>query len=71
MKKTYYCAMAEFYDNGTVLTAIATRICREKPQNRAGINPIMRFSNAWFETEAEAAGHLATVGGLSMNGRAA
>jgi hypothetical protein len=53
-KKTFYCAMAEFYTNGTVKTAISTHEYREKPRNREGSNPIMRFSNIWFESMAEA-----------------
>jgi hypothetical protein len=52
-KKTYYCVMAEFYANGTAQAAITTRICREKPRNRDGSNPIMRFSNTWLETEVK------------------
>jgi hypothetical protein len=70
-KKTFYCAMAEFYTNGTVLTATATRVCKEKPLNREGNNPIMRFSNIWFETEAEAAEHLSAVKALPAEGSAA
>jgi hypothetical protein len=70
-KTTFYCVMVEFYINETVKTAITTRMCKEKPQNRADINPIMHFSNTWFETEAEAAGYLAEVKGVSKDGRAA
>jgi hypothetical protein len=70
-KKTFYCVMAEFYANGTVQAAIITHNCKEKPRNREGINPIMRFSNAWFETEVEAAERLSAVKGLSPNGSAA
>jgi hypothetical protein len=70
-KKTFYCVMAEFYADGTVKTALTARVCREKPRNRQGSNPIMRFSNTWFETGAEAAEYLATVKALPAEGSAA
>jgi hypothetical protein len=70
-KRTFYCVMAEFYADGTAQTAVITRLCREKPRNREGINPIMRFSSAWFETEAAAATYLSAVKGLFLSGSAA
>jgi hypothetical protein len=71
MKQTFYCVMAEFYANGTVITAVTTRVCREKPRNSAGIKPIMRFSNTWFEAEPEAADYRAAVKALPAAGIAA
>ena len=70
-KKTFYCVMVEFNANGTVKSAIASRLCREKPRNTMRVLPFMTAYTDWFETEAEAAERLAAVKGLSLNGCAA
>jgi hypothetical protein len=53
-KKTFYCVMAEFFANGTVNTAIAIRVCREKPRNTMRKLPFLAAYTDWFETMAEA-----------------
>jgi hypothetical protein len=55
-KQTFYGVIAEFYADGTVKTAITTRVCKEKPRNREQKNPIAHGYNRWFDTldEAEA-----------------
>jgi hypothetical protein len=33
IKKTFYCVMSEFYDDGTVKAAMFNRECGEKPES--------------------------------------
>jgi hypothetical protein len=61
MKKTFYCVMVEFYDNGTVKPAITTRVCREKPRNTMRVQPFLTAYIDWFESMADAEGFLAKV----------
>lgn len=51
---TYYGVMSEFYDDGTVKTAITTRQCREKPRNTSRELPIMDAYIDWFDTRTAA-----------------
>jgi hypothetical protein len=61
MKKTseFYCVMAEFYADGTVKTAITTRICGKKPQDTLQELPFLTAYNDWFESRAQAEAYLA------------
>jgi hypothetical protein len=59
MKKTFYCVMTEFYDNGTVKAAMISRECREKPKNSFRELPRMDAYNDWFDTPEEAGEFLA------------
>jgi hypothetical protein len=59
MKKTFYCVMSEFYDDGTVNAAMFSRECREKPQNSFRSVPKMDAYNDWFDTPEEARAFLA------------
>jgi hypothetical protein len=59
MKKTYYCVMSEFYDDGRVIAAIISRECEEKPKSTFRSLPRMDAYHDWFDTEAEAAAFLA------------
>jgi hypothetical protein len=45
MKKTFYCVMSEFYDDGTVNAAIISRECREKPRKKRSLPLRFRQSN--------------------------
>jgi hypothetical protein len=58
-KKTFYYVMAEFYADGTVKTAVITRVCREKPRNTMRELPFMTAYTDWFESMAEAEAFLA------------
>jgi hypothetical protein len=58
-KKTFYCLMAEFYADGTVKTALTTRVCREKPRNTMRKLPFLTAYADWFESMAEAEAFLA------------
>jgi hypothetical protein len=58
-EQTFYCVMAEFYRNGTVKAAIATRVCREKPRNTMRVLPIMTAYTTWYESRSEAEALLA------------
>jgi hypothetical protein len=57
MKKTFYCVMSEFYDDGRVKAAMVSRECKEKPNDSYRSLPRMDAYNDWFNTleEAEAA----------------
>jgi hypothetical protein len=59
--KTYFCVMSEFYRDGKVKTGLKTRRCKEKPYNQSRFLPRMDAFYDWFETEAEASAHLASV----------
>ena len=59
MKKTFFCAMSEFYDNGTVKTAITSRVCNAKPVSTSRRFPGMVAHMDWFGSEAEARDFLA------------
>ena len=48
---TFYCLMSEFYDNGSVKTAIISRECREKPQNSCRELPFADCYKDWYDTE--------------------
>jgi len=49
MKKTFYCVMSEYYENGTVKTAIITRACKIKPKDKSRTLPFMTAYTDWFE----------------------
>jgi hypothetical protein len=59
MKKTFYCVMSEFYDDGRVNAAMISRECGEKPQN--SFRHVFRLDtyNDWFNTKEEAEAFLA------------
>jgi hypothetical protein len=65
MKKTYWCAMSEYYLDGTVKAAMISRACKEKPKNSHRRIPIMNAYHDWFDTEAEA--HAAVLAVLALN----
>jgi hypothetical protein len=54
MKKTFYRVMAEFYADGSVKTAVTTRVCKKKPQDTMRVLPFLTAYNDWFESMAEA-----------------
>jgi hypothetical protein len=53
-KKTFYCVMVEFYADGTVKTAVTTRVCGEKPRSTMRELPFQTAYTDWFESMAEA-----------------
>jgi hypothetical protein len=59
MKKNFYCAQAEFYENGNCLLHVNERLCKEKPRNQFRQTPIGDFCMDWFETREQAEAFLA------------
>ena len=71
MKKTFYCVMSEFYDNGAVKAAIIDRQCKEKPQNRERDFPCWTAFQDWFETQGEAESFREEVKAMEIQGAVA
>lgn len=61
VKKTFYCVMSEFYDDGTVKAAMISRVCEEKPKGSCRRLPKMEAYNIWFDTEPKAAAYMTEV----------
>ena len=54
MKKTFYCVMSEFYEDGTVKAAITQSKRREKPRDSIRRLPFADCHRDWYETEQAA-----------------
>jgi len=54
MKKTYYCVMSEFYDDGTVKACMLYSNREEKPEGGFMSTPIADCYKDWYETKAAA-----------------
>jgi hypothetical protein len=52
--KTYYSVMTEFYDNGTVKAAMASRVRKKKPNNQSWSTSIADCYIDCFEDKDEA-----------------
>jgi hypothetical protein len=61
MKKTFYCVMSEFYDDGRINAAIISRECGEKPHD--SFRHVFRMDAYcdWFDSWKEAEAFLAGV----------
>jgi hypothetical protein len=60
-KKTYWCVMSEFYDNGTVKAAMASEARNGKPENTCRSMPRMDAYEDWFDSREEAEAFLAEI----------
>jgi hypothetical protein len=58
MKRTFYCVMTEFFDDGTVNAAMISRACKEKPKNTSRELSRLDAYKDWFDTEDEAVAFL-------------
>jgi len=67
-KRTYYCAMTEFYKNGTLKGVIITRDCKEKPKNTIRFFCFVTGYMDWFTSFEQAEAFLAKQ---SAKGKAA
>jgi hypothetical protein len=54
MKKTFYCVMSEFFDDGSVKAAIISRECREKPRDSFRTVFGMSAYKNWFDAREDA-----------------
>jgi hypothetical protein len=59
MKKTYWCVTSEFYDNGAVKAAMASKARSGKPENTCRSLPRMDVYEDWFNSRKEAEAFLA------------
>jgi hypothetical protein len=59
MKKTFYCVMSEFYDNGTIKAAIISQECEEKPKSSFRRSQGLDAYRDWFDSQKEAEAFLA------------
>ena len=50
----YYCAMTEFYENGTFKGAVFAQTCKEKPKNTQRTLPFMAAYKDWFASREQA-----------------
>jgi hypothetical protein len=52
-KKTFYCVVTEFDDNGKVKARQFSRECAKKPQDKEYVTALADIYEEWFDTGVE------------------